>query len=263
MAVAVLQAPLWSIAGGAEHGAVSAAPFGPNLTYYRLAAGMTMSELARATGISQANIGRYERGEVITPGQRKLQALCRALGVTYEQLMVQAPPEVFPPGTVPTARTVAPPSPPPTRERGLFPRDGRILRLLRAGANPSGGESWLAAEASTERYTVQVIGDCLAPEVQDGDILVLDLDRTPRIGDVVALVVHGELHIKKVMDRTGTGLYLTSKRGDLTLPDEGAELIGVSIEQTRPLPSPTVSMNRPKPETMPPPFGIRTGADDD
>lgn len=223
--------------------------FAANLTYYRVIAGLKVSELARRSGIHQSMISRYETGEVF-PRRPHLTSLCGALGVTLAQLVGTPPPEVFPPGTPPQVRPRPTPAQPPAPARRLFPRDGRILRLVRAGANPSGGESWLADEASTERYTIQVIGDCLSPEVQEGDLLVLDLDRVPRIGDIVAVVVHGELHVKKVMDRTGAGLYLTSKRGDLTLPDEGAELLGVSIDHTRRLPPPTVSLGNPGPTNL-------------
>ena len=257
--------------------------FASNLTYYRVAAGLSMAGLMRASGVSQANIGRYERGETQEPEYATLEKLGAALGVTVDQLVKEPPPEVLPPGTPPQARSVtpvepAPPLPTPTPPpRGLFPRDGRILRFLQqAGASPEGGETWLAQEASVERYVVQAIGNCLEPHVYENDLLVLDVDRAPTIGDIVVVNAHGELHVKVVMDRTGSGLYLTSKRGDLSLPEEGAELIGVVIDVTRPVPKLAMGLGtawppgwrpeRPSPRTtvaqrLPP--DARSGADDD
>jgi transcriptional regulator with XRE-family HTH domain len=259
MALAQVQAPLRL----SVDTPMSAGYFGQNLTYHRVAAGLTMSQLARQSHMSLAAIGRYERGQVVNPRQSQVQAICAVLGVTFEQLISQPPPEIFPPGTPPLARSPLPPPPP----RGLFPRDGRILRFLgQAGANPAGGESWLAQEASTERYIVQAIGDCLEPHVHENDLLVLDVHRQPKIGEVVVVNVHGELHVKMVMDRTGSGLYLTSKRGELTLPEEGAELIGVIIDITRSVPPLATGMGNPgKPRLvpMPEPWSAESGSDDD
>lgn len=202
-----------------------------------------------------------------------VQALCEALGVTYDQLMNQPPPEVLPPGTPPQARSVD--TPPQSRQRpsrALFPRDGRILRFLRGAADPDSGEAWLASEAATDQFSVRAIGDCLAPHVQDRDVLVLDLDRAPRVGDVVVVAVHGELHIKMVMQTASARLYLTSTRGELTLPEEGVELLGVVSEITRRVAPMGADMSNPGPaadarkprlvKTMPPPWTANGDNDD-
>ena len=200
-----------------------------NLKRYREAAGMTRQALARRVGITTGMITRYEQGRVGKPGAQTAAAIARELHITYEELLgLEAPP---------------PPPPPPAP---LYPRDARILRFLgRAGADPRAGEERLEANASADRYVLEAIGDCLEPDIVEGDYLGLSIDRRPVIGDVVAVVVHGELHLKRVMHDPGGQLVLWSRRGELTTGDEGVEVLGTIITITRPVPRTRFDLGNP------------------
>lgn len=283
---------------------------GPNLTYYRLKAGLSMSDLARVSGVVLANIVRYEHGTVREPKRETLEKLAAALGVPAATLVDEPPPELFPPATPPIARAVEGWPTAATDERlarieraiadltelagrqgrsapagRLFPRDARVVRLLgRAGADPSGGETWLELQAADDQAVMFAIGDCLAPAIEDGDWLLVDLERTPKLYEYVVVAVHGEIHLKQVIDRSATGLALTSKRGDLMLPEEGAELLGVVVKIGKEKPPQSMNLSkssgraarpsRRRPNgaaeadsqpTLPPPWASRlpNGADDD
>lgn len=249
--------------------------FGPNLTYYRVAAGMTMGELARRTKIDPANIGRYERGEIVNVRQVTIQKLCAALGITYAQLVTGPPPELLPPGTPPprpdreleptpddrlarieamvrdifdradraTGAIGAGAADPTPR---LFPRDARVVRFWgRAAADPSAGETWVEREASADEAVLIAIGDCLAPDIEEDDVLFVRRNRQPQVGEYVVVAVHGELHLKQVWQRTDSTLYLSSKRGELVLPDEGAELLGVIVRITQDKPRREADLSNP------------------
>ena len=262
MAVTVRQASIPGLHPPMQEHLMADESFPANLTYYRIAAGLTLTELEKRSGVDQTLIGRYERGKAF-PGRANRDALCAALGVTMAQLMGGPPPQIWPPGAPPPAAVVqtAPP---------LFPRDARVLRYLgRAGAAPEGGETWLEREAADGEGILVAIGDCLAPAIEENDVLFIVRDRPVRVGDFVAVAVHGELHLKQVVQRTNTTLYLNSRRGELMLPEEGAELLGVIVRITNDKPSPSVSMNSPKAPgkphllPMPAPWSVESGSDDD
>jgi transcriptional regulator with XRE-family HTH domain len=68
-------------------------PFGTNLNYYRERAGLTIAQLAAATGINHADISRWETGSrphKRGPHTATLHKLAAALGCTEAQLI--APP---------------------------------------------------------------------------------------------------------------------------------------------------------------------------
>lgn len=79
------------------------ASFPEKLAELILKAGLSQSELARQSGVSQTNISRYLRDE-ISPSWRHVQAIAKALGVTCMDLSDDEVPEV--------------PEPPPPRPRG-------------------------------------------------------------------------------------------------------------------------------------------------
>jgi transcriptional regulator with XRE-family HTH domain len=223
--------------------------FAVNLKRYREDAGLNRQQLARLIGVDPGLITRYEQGKVKNPGAERLAALAGVLGVGVRELIeLDAPPPAPRPPTgesiddrirrlelivgQPTATAHEGPTAVP-----LFPRDARVVRHFgRASADPTSGAARLEASASADEFTLIAVGDCLAPEIEDGDYLLLHLDRRPNPGQVVAVDVHGELHLKRVIQRSPGTLFLTSRRGDLRLPEEGVEVLGVveKIARIRP-----------------------------
>lgn len=233
--------------------------FPANLTYYRIAAGLSLTDLAKRSGVDQTLIGRYERGKAF-PGRANRDALCAALGVSFAQLVAGPPPEIWPAGAAPPPAVRR--TPPPAR---IFPRDARVVRIgAFVGANPARGADWLDREAAEGQATFIAIGDCLAPDIEENDILLVDLHpQHLRPGQFVVVIVHNEWHLKQVIQRTDTTTYLSSKRGELVLPEEGAELVGVVVRITQDKPSSASRMNSPKTATRPVWMPVATGAEDD
>ncbi len=60
--------------------------YGETLKEHRLASGKTLMDIERATGISNANLSRWERGEVI-PGINFCEQLADFYGITIDELI--------------------------------------------------------------------------------------------------------------------------------------------------------------------------------
>jgi len=147
MAVQVRQASMPGLHAAVREGLMADDFFPANLTYYRIAAGLSLTDLERRSGISQTLLGRYERGQTF-PGRRNRELLCTALDVTFAQLMAGPPPEIWPPGAQPPAAVIRTPPPPPAR---IFPRDARVVRsqLTMVDRSDSGCRLHGAASAET------------------------------------------------------------------------------------------------------------------
>jgi len=61
--------------------------FGERVHALRLAKNMTLSDLSRLVGVSEATLNRYETGNIKNPKQERVSALAQALGVTEVALM--------------------------------------------------------------------------------------------------------------------------------------------------------------------------------
>jgi SOS-response transcriptional repressor LexA len=66
-------------------------------------------------------------------------------------------------------------------------------------------------EASDNLLGVDVVGDCMTPELNDGEMAIADCNVVPRIGDVVVAHPHGdksEWIIKRIKERRGDTFVL-------------------------------------------------------
>lgn len=77
--------------------------------------------------------------------------------------------------------------------------------LLKEGATQVGEQVYWQRDpgvpANHRVFGVRAIGGCLAPRIEDGDILHVDLDATPTEGDVVFLDLEGEPNVKQFRRR--------------------------------------------------------------
>lgn len=69
------------------------------LRWFRNATGMTVVELAEASGISPSDISDIEMGRDDSPHGATLQPLARSMGLTLSDLLVKRPPDPRPPST--------------------------------------------------------------------------------------------------------------------------------------------------------------------
>jgi transcriptional regulator with XRE-family HTH domain len=80
---------------------------------------------------------------------------------------------------------------------------------------------------------VRVHGDCLAPWIIDGDVVVVDTTRTPESGNPVVATVDGTLHVKRLRIRPSGRWTLVSNEGEIAI--EPYQINGVVISLDRDL----------------------------
>lgn len=192
-----------------------------------------MDHLAAAAGVDKGTISRLERGLIKRPSADAINRLTRALEISDADLIARS-------GAEPAALDILKSELEEltTRVRDLETRGGPPTQLrhdavrlapIRAGdADPTGAGPMVEGEQEADLFPLLVQGDCLAPVIEPGDILLMSRNRRPQIGDVVSVLVNGERLIKVVLAGAG-GLVLMSNRGEVRLPAEGAELEGTMI----------------------------------
>ena len=105
---------------------------------------------------------------------------------------------------------------------------------------PVEGQVWpygLQAGEQGHRFTaVEVRGTCLDPDIRSGEIIIVDLDASPRPGDTVLAVHDGESLVKYLERRNGE-LYLVALRERPPLKiNEDTRILGVVRMVMRPGP---------------------------
>lgn len=73
-----------------------------------------------------------------------------------------------------------------------------------------------SARKTTEAYRMH--GKSMEPEVQSGDILIVDRSVTPNPGDIVMCLIDGNLRVGKLQDRDGN-LWLSNNDESVSLTD--------------------------------------------
>lgn len=82
---------------------------------------------------------------------------------------------------------------------------------------------------------VSVVGDCMAPEIQPGDVLIVDRDdRTPRDGSlVVAMNEQAEVMVKRFLrDNHGEPVLVDNQNG-IARPNGSVSIEGVVVSLRR------------------------------
>ena len=89
------------------------------------------------------------------------------------------------------------------------------------------------ADAPHNLVGVRVHGDCLSPWIIDGDVVVVDTNRTPESGNPVVATVEGTLHVKRLRIRPSGRWSLVSNEGEIGI--EPYQINGVVISLDRDL----------------------------
>jgi transcriptional regulator with XRE-family HTH domain len=82
----------------------------------------------------------------------------------------------------------------------------------------------------------RVVGCCLAPEIQAGDIAIVQFDVSWRPGQIVALRTEDGAHVKRVVRVEPDELVLYSNDGEMRVAGQDVRLIGVVISAQREFP---------------------------
>jgi SOS-response transcriptional repressor LexA len=107
-----------------------------------------------------------------------------------------------------------------------WPVLGTAAASTRDGVDAETGEP-------ARRFALMIQGDCLMPEIAPGELVTFDRERAARVGDIVAAVVNGERHVKRLMQRNG-GLTLGDNYGNVIVPVDDAQIIGVKEDIWQP-----------------------------
>jgi transcriptional regulator with XRE-family HTH domain len=98
-----------------------------------------------------------------------------------------------------------------------------VLRYLDGPAEWAGRRVWAVISR----------GDCLDPEVRDGDVVIFEVGRPPRDGRLVVLAKAGQLTVKVARVIDGDLIALRSAEGDLPLTADML-YVGAVLETRRP-----------------------------
>lgn len=168
---------------------------GERIAERRLAKGLSQTELARLSGLSQATIGKLESG--ISSGSSHLHKIARALDTTPAYLAgeTEDPSEGAVP--LPSVETVAEQLDlVPVQEIDLkFGLGATELEIPVTSQIRHFSREWIRqyTHASPDRlYFAQGIGDSMEPTIKDSDLLLIDTtDQTLRMSDKFWAIAFG------------------------------------------------------------------------
>lgn len=193
----------------------TAMEWGAKLAAIRKAKRLSQSVLAEKSGLNRGHIARMETGLIPTvtfDTYKKLAAgLDMPLDAFMEQMGESSPAQDTPEQILERLRLATPISIPIVRDfpmRAGEPYDAQdYVYLPRARA---------AARKGLEAYIVD--GNCLSPDIENKDVVIIDRERTIEQGDIVAVLYQGQMHlgkIKKIADET----YIENSHGRFKLKD--------------------------------------------
>jgi len=184
---------------------------GKRIELARVLKGMSRVQLAKAMGMSDVSIGRWERGTQPIRLEN-LYDIAQALGQNIHDFLQDTPA---------TLREISLRAVPVTTQAGS------------AGPGaPSEEYAYLPAAVApkADLFGLEVVGSCLVPQVNPGDILVVDRNLTPRDGDLVVAVVDDSCVVKRFRQSDGRS-WLESNDEKIAL--ESATIQGVVISKSQ------------------------------
>ncbi|MBQ8952915.1 MAG: helix-turn-helix domain-containing protein [Clostridia bacterium] len=186
----------------------------------RLALGISVDDLARALGKNRTTIYRYENSRIGKLPSAVLEPLARALDTTPEALMG------WPEAEVPQEAII------PVRALRPIP----IIGSVRAGWDGLALEEILGVDYAdvatpSEYFFLQVRGDSMAPQINDGDLALVHRQPTAESGDLVVVTVDGDMGTIKQLLRRGPAVVLhpfNPDYGDMTFSGEALTRLSIA-----------------------------------
>ena len=159
--------------------------------------GIRQAEIAERSGIDKSKISRYVGGKNMPSGDTLIK-LAAALGVDAAWLSGEAP-DVDPYELIP----------PPTNEV-------KILGSVAAGIPITAQEDVIGVVCSDIQkpgmFALKIKGDSMSPRIMDGDIVLVQSQKTAEDGDIVIAMIEGEATCK-VFKKTHNGVTLIPFNG--------------------------------------------------
>jgi len=181
------------------------------------AKGMSQSELANQTGLSESYISRACKGHFKGIQQHNFELMARALSMTSTELSRELKgnnsytlPKETPEKILDRFRISMPATVPIYEEfpfhAGISVEPADFIAIVK---NRVRGKM-------LEAYTVR--GQSLEPEIKEGDIIVVDRDGEIDNGDIVACLVDSMLHLARLRKIAGEA-YLENNHGRMKLEE--------------------------------------------
>jgi transcriptional regulator with XRE-family HTH domain len=185
--------------------------------------GWDQSTLARRAGVSPSYVSRLEAGKHVKPGAGKLRLIAEALGETLESL------------------TGEPSGAPAVMVFGGVVGVPLVRWSAHAGSSAvwqeSGPREWLPAEMERGRrlLAAEVIGRCLSPEIEPGDVVIFDQNRRePQDGEIAVITTASAGVFCKRVFRVGDVVRLYPDDGDVP-PGEDVTIEGTALRVVKKL----------------------------
>ena len=185
----------------------------------RKSKGLTKYRLAKLSGVSDTYIYRIELEQIPNPRRDTLQKLAHGLGISLSELIGEAAP-------IDTWQLVE------QSLKAYIP----VYAEVRAGTGmePVDYVACTRAKAAPENLRAyRVRGLCLAPEINDGDTIIVDTALAPCNGDLIIVFMDGKAAVKRYKEDSHGNKWIEDNHGRYE-PEE-AIIHGVVIEYMRKL----------------------------
>ena len=191
--------------------------FGQRVKRLRLASGMTQPELAQQIGSATSQISAIEQdARQDGPAAFKMPALAQALGVSLDYLFL---------GRSTVIDT-------------LVPVPLLDQRIPIGDSWPVEAEHIPLVKLNHGLVAIQVRGDCMAPRIVDGDVVIIDKDRLPELGKVIVFWWQGDWTLKRLRRRNGKWWMVPDNPAfePIEIDGKDVEPLGVVIRVVKPEP---------------------------
>jgi SOS-response transcriptional repressor LexA len=190
------------------------------------ARGMSVDWLARQIGMAPGSFRNYTTGRRKVPFDTIL-AVADTLNVRPEPLIRAAG---YDPSAGRRALALMPGATVPVPIVGTVPADP--TRRFMASGDTVPYQPYSPSVRPENLIALRVVGDCLAPDVQPGDTVIVDKSLEPTDGRLGVVLVDGEYSLKRVR-RNADGWLLESNVGPM-VPLESVEWCGRVVFSGRP-----------------------------
>jgi transcriptional regulator with XRE-family HTH domain len=209
--------------------------------------GFTLRELDQITGINWGTLAGWENDRVRSISADAVGSLARAYGISTIDVMRRLGIPVRDLPNTPK-KSSEPPSEPANQPEPYDLGGVRTMRLALVEVADvtihAGREAWRTVgtfsvpedlAVGRDVVMVRVVGECLGPEIQDGDMVLIDRGQlSPRSGAIVAVLLEdGELVVKRYgVSPEDRRPILLDNTGETMRPN-GARVLGTVIYLSR------------------------------
>jgi len=174
----------------------------------RVARGWSQQQLADKVGVPRTNISQLEQGRRPNPSVDKLMQFANVFNINIDELY-----EALGISNSTTAIPLSRPESPEEileRLRLATPMSIPVYSEFRAHAGNTGFAPvdyiYRTRVREAPRHNIEsyiVSGKCMEPKIENGDIVIVDRDMVPEIGDIVLCLIDDELRVAKIIEQNG------------------------------------------------------------